>query len=487
MINYTNSESIISTIVQSDEYIYPSSKYSFSPSKHYPEYPFKDISPEKNNVYEAVRDMLFQSGYDRANYNTPKWNPLGDIINRKDKVFILCNFVFHQRNNESIQEFNSKCTHGSVVRALIDYVFLATGKDGVIRFGNSPLQSCDFKRVLDDTGAIKVEEYYDKLNLNIKSKDLRMYVTEESLTGVRKVRELKENHYTTTVNMDSISLLEKQKNNVRSKYRVSNYDHSRTEKLQSDQNHKYIINNDILTSDVIISIPKLKTHEKVGITVGLKGFVGIVGHKDCLAHHRFGPPSIGGDEYPESTIRIIFSQFHDIVNKYNNIPIVSATIQIIDKLVRRLVRNLFKKVNAGAWHGNDTAWRMTLDLSRIVHYADIEGNMQKTIQRKNIVLVDGIVGGEGEGPLSSKPVDSGVLIFSNNVAMGDIVACNIMGYDYKKIPLLLNSIGNIGLVSEKNIEDGKVVFNGEKITVKEIKNYFNHKYLTPRGWSDHLK
>ena len=167
----------------------------------------------------------------------------------------------------------------------MDYVFLATGSEGVIRFGNAPLQSCDFEKVLEDTAANKVEDFYKKLKLDISSRDLRMYISEESLSGRRIVKEIKENHHTTTVNLDELSLLEKQKNNGNYKYRVSNYDHTRTEKLQGKHNHRYIINNEILTSDVIISVPKLKTHEKVGITVGLKGFVGIVGHKDCLAHH----------------------------------------------------------------------------------------------------------------------------------------------------------------------------------------------------------
>ena len=135
--NFT--ENILTSIIQDDNMNYPSSKYSFSPSENYPEYPFNDISPETNNVYDNVRKILYQTGYDRANYNTPNWNPLGDIIKKGDKVFILCNFVFHRKNNESLSQFNAKCTHGSIVRALIDYVFIATGDGGGVRFGNTLL------------------------------------------------------------------------------------------------------------------------------------------------------------------------------------------------------------------------------------------------------------------------------------------------------------------------------------------------------------
>ena len=71
---------------------------------------------------------------------------------------------------------------------------------------------------------------------------------------------------------------------------------------------------------------------------------------------------------------------------------------------------------AGAWYGNDTAWRMTLDLNNIIHYSDKNGIIKKDQQiRKNLVLVDGIIGGEGEGPLSPIKVETKSLIFSDNL------------------------------------------------------------------------
>ena len=37
---------------------YPSNKYNFSPDKRYPEYPFSDISDERNEAYEIIRNSL---------------------------------------------------------------------------------------------------------------------------------------------------------------------------------------------------------------------------------------------------------------------------------------------------------------------------------------------------------------------------------------------------------------------------------------------
>ena len=42
---------------------------------------------------------------------------------------------------------------------------------------------------------------------------------------------------------------------------------------------------------------------------------GNIAHKDCLAHHRFGPPSRGGDEYPDRfSFLYPLSGFHDWVH-----------------------------------------------------------------------------------------------------------------------------------------------------------------------------
>jgi len=66
------------------------------------------------------------------------------------------------------------------------------------------------------------------------------------------------------------------------RYRVMDYDHGLTEECQSGGRHLYIISRQILESDVVISLPKLKTHEKVGITCGLKGLSGSLVAKTVL-------------------------------------------------------------------------------------------------------------------------------------------------------------------------------------------------------------
>ena len=54
----------------------------------------------------------------------------------------------------------------------------------------------------------------------------------------------------------------------------------------------------VLEADVIVNLPKLKTHKKAGVTCALKNLIGINGNKEYLPHHRIGGHNLGGDCYP---------------------------------------------------------------------------------------------------------------------------------------------------------------------------------------------
>jgi hypothetical protein len=173
-------------------------------------------------------------------------------------------------------------------------------------------------------------------------------------------------------------------------------------------NQLYSFSNSIYNADVFISIPKLKTHHKVGTTLNLKGLVGTVGVKNYLVHWREGFPLIGGDAYPN-----LWCWFRDRFTKVKN---------------------------RGAWNGNDTIWRMVVDL-----YA---GLMRKP--KKNFSIIDGILGGEGNGPFCPEPKDSKVLLAGSDFLMTDIVASHLMGFNVEAIPYL-NYYLKKGIVSKETI------------------------------------
>jgi len=416
-----------------------------------------------------------------------KWNPLGMYIKPGMKVFILCNFVFHRRPGECELDFQAKCTHGSVVAAILEYCLRAVGKEGAVFVGNAPLQSCDWLSVLQDSGVDKVIAQCQQKGYQVMAKDLRLFVTKLKKIGNLEIVEERDSGDGIEIDLGTNSLLDElYTNEAKPKFRITDYNPERIDNFHCPGSHKYVIHREILESDVIIHIPKLKTHEKVGLTLGLKGCVGTIGLKDCLPHHRFGSPNHGGDEYPDDcAIKVISSKLHDYVFSRHWPMIIKLPLQAIDRGIRKLIR-IFDGVIAGSWHGNDTAWRMALDIARILHYVDKHGEFKSTKQREHLMFIDGVVGGEGEGPLSPRGVESGILIFTDNIALGDRIACRIMGYDPDDIPIVREAFRHMEYGLIRNEEPIQIVFNGKMVSEDELYPVLGRPFRSPKGWTKYL-
>jgi hypothetical protein len=112
-----------------------------------------------------------------------------------------------------------------------------------------------------------------------------------------------------------------------------------------------------------------------------------------------------------------------------------------------------KVMDAGNWHGNDSAWRMLVDLMHIITYADSSGSLHKTPQRTMFSFVDGIIGGENDGPLAPDAVQSGVILAGSNLLAVDITATRLMGLDHSKLKWIdhLKKSGDYGITDEQDI------------------------------------
>ena len=86
----------------------------------------------------------------------------------------------------------------------------------------------------------------------------------------------------------------------------------------------------------------------------------------------------------------------------------------------------------GNWWGNDTCWRCGLDMNKILFYGTADGRLADHPARRYFSVIDGIVGGDGEGPLAH-PRRDGVLLAGFDPVSVDIVATQIMGFDPKQI------------------------------------------------------
>jgi uncharacterized protein (DUF362 family) len=482
---------MLTSIVSHPGVEYPAPEENYSPSTRYPEYQYEHLASKPNRVYEMVREVFAQAGLDSERFGTRQWNPLGRFVAQGSSVFVLCNFVYHQRFNETIEGFWAKCTHGSVLRAVLDYLLIAVGAGGRIAFGNAPVQSCNWERVLAASGADAVLKFYADQGRSVEARDLRLFIAERDGLGRTLKTEMRDgvqNAIELDLKTESVLSAFGSDDECVPHFRNTDYDARRTESYHSADSHRYILHRAALEADVIFSLPKLKTHEKVGVTCGLKGFVGAIGHKDCLAHHRFGSPKLGGDEYPDSTaLRLMVSRFNERAYSDDLSPSLQNTFRVLDRNLQRLMRR-GGFISNGGWHGNDTAWRMSLDIARILHYADLSGRMQNSVQRKHLSFIDGIIGGEGDGPLAPTPVKSGTFIFSDNVAMGDWAACRLMGFQPNLIPLIREAFAPAKYSLCETEPDAQIIYNnGEQMAVSEIRPVLNRSFAAPHGWRDYLK
>ena len=125
--------------------------------------------------------------------------------------------------------------------------------------------------------------------------------------------------------------------------------------------------------------------------------------------------------------------------------------------VVRRIETRYRRVKPchGAWEGNDTIWRVALDLNRIMLFADKYGVMGSSLQRRIFNVIDGIVGGDKNGPLYCLKKPAGIVLGGFNPCAVDLTATRLMGFDYGRIPLLRNGRreewlfheGPIGVVS----------------------------------------
>ena len=132
----------------------------------------------------------------------------------------------------------------------------------------------------------------------------------------------------------------------------------------------------LLEADVVLSIPKLKTHHLVGVTLSMKNMFG------CFPGRYYGWPK-----------------------------------------------------NALHWQGIPNS---ILDICAAV--------------TPGIVIVDGIVGMQGDGPIMGEPVEAGHLVFGLDPVAADATAARLMGIDPERVAYLKEAGKFLGQVHLEEIE-----------------------------------
>ncbi len=461
----------------------------FNPPERYPEYPFQTTLDPGNFVYAAVRQTFLLLGLDAAHAGQPEWNPLGELIRPGDQVLLKPNLVKHVHN----YGFDPLCmiTHGSVVRAVLDYVTVALKGQGKILLGDSPLQRTDLPAVLRLNGLEGVIDFYSGLKaIDFKFEDFRL---EQALYAAGMVIDRKQlsgsqDGYR-AVDLGHSSYLDEISSRYKN-FRVTDYDRLSMVQHHNQQSNEYLIPQSILDANVVLNLPKLKTHRKVGITVSLKNLVGINGHKDWLPHHSNLSTAEGGDEYLNPSRRKRLDTHFD--------EQVDVSPQIWKKYLYRLGR-LALRISGrvapfpdpyfeGSWYGNDTLWRTALDLNRVLFFAGRDGRMQDEPQRAYLSLVDGMLAGEGEGPVEPTPRWCGLLVAGYNPALMDSVCARLIGFEPSSIPLVRHALEQPWLFPGEATREPRLVSNDphyQDVLGWRRKDSLN--FCPPRGWNGQVE
>ena len=469
----------------------------FHPPDKYPEYQFSELD-KSNAVYPAVRELLQKLGLDEENYDTPQWNPFKEMIQPGDTVVIKPNLVLDAHAEG--EDIYSIITHPSVIRALVDYCVIALNKKGNLIIADTPIGHCDFDHLLKVTQLPSIAEFYQKnLGFHIDIYDMRkaMYPLNEfqfTECDSRVTLNGDPNGYT-LVDLGKLSQLGAIPTPGR--FQGTDYNRQETIKHHFGDRHEYLIPNTILHADVVISVPKLKVHKKAGVTLNLKNMVGISGDKNYLPHFQLGSPKSGGDEIPDNLslklrlqLRILRFASDYFLSKHSALldKFVKTAARFLQRLNKNFMNDYNKKISPGNWYFNDTIWRVLIDLNRILLYADKDGSLKHEQKRKYFSLIDGIIGGEQEGPLNPKPKPCGVLVGGLDPFLVDITATTLMGFDYRKMP----QYRNIPSLKSYKISD----FTEHDITLMtnavEFEGLFAHKdsryfdFTPPSGWKGYL-
>jgi hypothetical protein len=275
-------------------------------------------------------------------------------------------------------------------------------------------------------------------------------------------------------------------------FRNTNYDPKALASTHQPGRHQYLLAKEPFEADVIINLPKLKAHRKAGITGAVKNLVGINGNKGFLPHHRIGGSAQGGDCYEGSFfLKRLAESLLDISNVRINKPDHSFWRFCVNVLIRLqwIINPHVHKSLEGSWYGNDTVWRMVLDLNRIAMYGKIDGSMSSTPVRRVYSLTDGIIAGQHNGPLAPEPINLGAVTFASSSLFADMAHAALMRFDWRKIALLRNGFESdysYPLVRHP-AEELKVCTGGKSYPFAEAARLFGKDFIPPDGWKEHIE
>ncbi len=398
------------------------------PACEYPSPQTEKLSAD-NPVSQALRRLADTMEWS----NNDASGPFGKVIPRGARVLIKPNLVLHQ--NEGPGGMDCLVTHISLIRAAAEAALQTEASEVLV--GDAPIQGCNFDVLVETTGLRMWAQSQMAQDSRFKGvRDFRRTIA-TLVHGVRVAAgDLQPEDHFTLFDLGRESLLEPI-SETGNRFRVAWYDPRLMARTHHLGVHQYLVAKEVVEADIIINLPKLKTHRKAGITCALKNLIGINGNKEYLPHHRVGGSQSGGDCYPgNGVIKRTIEYLSDRQN---------LTSSYAAGMMWRLLFAVFAHTSRaqgdrtgtdGSWSGNDTIWRTCLDLNRILLYGRTDATISNEIQRRVIHIADAVIAGEGNGPLAPDPLNMGLLLGANNAAAMDWVGAHLLAYDPEKVALV---------------------------------------------------
>lgn len=382
-------------------------------------------------------------------------------------------------------------THPAVVLAVIESLAASMRGRGTIAVCDAPHAYADFEAIVRrggfDQGCERIRERFPELRLEILDLRREFFIRKEEVVIERRPNTLDPRGYV-KLNLGMNSLFYGRETEGR--YYGADYDTRVVNQHHSGSVHEYLLAGTPMRCDLFVNVPKLKTHKKTGITCSLKNLVGINGDKNYLPHHTEGTPRSGGDEFRDERWA---NSLEGNVKRFGRMVVMK--LPFAGTWFYRKMRNVGKSVlgdsetsiRNGNWEGNDTCWRMALDLNRALLFGCGDGTWRGAERRgRYLSIVDGIVGGEGNGPLCPESVESGVLICGWNPATVDAVACRVMGYDPSDLPIVLQAFATHPLpIVNCRIDDICVLDErlGAQAPLSQISPALSRPFRPHFGWT----
>ena len=429
-------------------------------------------------IAKLISEALRGAGLGQTDENAP----FKDIIEAGMTVLLKPNWVLHC--NMGGKGMDCMITHPIFIEEVIKEIVKAS--PGRIILADAPIQRTIFTNIVTAEWQGQLRRIANPCRLDIIDfrKSIWCGVGRES--HVESGSRVKTDYI--LFDLASQSLLEPISDPV-GKFRNTCYNPDSLTLTHRPGCHKYLLSREVFEADVVINLPKLKSHRKAGITAAIKNLVGINGDKDYLPHHRIGGSLQGGDCYEGKTIlKHIAEQIGDCANRRINTKAYYPLVKF-GSYFMKLNRALYGEDEIeGGWHGNDTIWRMVLDLNRIALYGSANGKISSDKQRRVYSLTDAVIAGEGFGPLAPEPINLGAVSFATSSAFADLVHTALMRFDWRKIPCVNHAFDSFDYkLTSVRPEDVKIYVNDDILNLDNLAAKYGMDFRPAQGWEDHIE